>query len=366
MQDVAAHFGLSLPEADEQDFSGRFISAMGLGWLLHQALLRMRVRPDAVAGHSLGEWTALLVAGLLDDSRLDETATLMFDPGRERKDLLHAVIGASAESVTARLGEYPGVVVAIDNTPTQCVVCGPAAEVDPAHGRIRGPGRGLPAAAVHHGRAHAVPQAGRRPGPPGGGRDAVARPGPPRGRGAAQPAGITVWSATTAAPFPAGEEQRLELMYRQLVEPVRFRATLAAMHDAGFRVFLQVGSGQLASLVTDNLRGRDHLTIPVNVASRSGLAQLQRVATALWVEGYAPDLASLDPVARPAPARAAAAARSMPIRVELGTERITLGEDAAALIDRAALASPANGAGPGRPGPGPRSCPAWTWPGRRR
>jgi acyl transferase domain-containing protein len=368
VQDVAAHFGLGLPEADEQDFSGRFISAMGLGWLLHQALLRMRVRPDAVAGHSLGEWTALLVAGLLDESTLDETAALMFDPGRERTDLQHAVIGASAEAVTAGLGAHPGVVVSIDNAPAQCVVCGPAGQVERLMADFGAQGvvcRPLPfttgvhtpylAPAVEQARSvvedmrsrtrpPATAQAGH---PESGHRESGHRESGHRGQ-------IAVWSATIAAPFPAGEEERLELLYRQLQEPVRFRSTLAAMHDAGFRVFLQVGSGQLASLVTDNLRGRDHLTIPVNVASRSGLAQLQRVATALWVEGYAPDLASLDPVARPAPARAATAARSMPIRVELGTERITLGEDAAALIDRAALASPANGAAgrawPARPG----------------
>ncbi len=357
MQDVAAHFGLSLPEADEQHFSGRFISAMGLGWLLHQALLRMRVRPDAVAGHSLGEWTALLVAGLLDESTLDETAALMFDPGRERTDLQHAVIGASAEAVTAGLGAYPGVVVSIDNAPAQCVVCGPASQVARltadfgAQGVVCLP---LPFTTGVHTPylAPAVEQARsvvedmrsrtRPPGPAQAGHPGSGHPG-------SGPGQIAVWSATIAAPFPAGEEERLELLYRQLQEPVRFRSTLAAMHDAGFRVFLQVGSGQLASLVTDNLRGRDHLTIPVNIASRSGLAQLQRVATALWVEGYAPDLASLDPVTRPAPARAAAAGRSMPIRVELGTERITLGEGAAALIDRAALVSPANGAG-GRAG----------------
>ena len=380
VQDVAAHFGLSVPEADEQDFSGRFISAMGLGWLLHQALLRMRVRPDAVAGHSLGEWTALLVAGLLDESTLDETAALMFDPGRERTDLLHAVIGASAEAVTAGLGEYPGVVVSIDNAPAQCVVCGPTGQVARLTAEFGAQGvvcRPLPfttgvhtpylAPAVEQARSvvedmrsRTRPQAGHPES-----RD------PESGHPVSGPDQIPVWSATIAAPFPAGEEERLELLYRQLQEPVRFRSTLAAMHDAGFRVFLQVGSGQLASLVTDNLRGRDHLTIPVNVASRSGLAQLQRVATALWVEGYAPDLASLDPVARPAPARAAAAARAMPIRVELGTERITLGEGAGLLIDRAAMAPPVAGpmvAGPaglaGPPAPGPRSCPAWTWPGR--
>jgi acyl transferase domain-containing protein len=363
VQDVAAHFGLSVPEADEQDFSGRFISAIGLGWLLHQALLRMRVRPDAVAGHSLGEWTALLVAGLLDESTLDETAALMFDPGRERTDLQHAVIGASAGAVTAGLGAYPGVVVSIDNAPAQCVVCGPAEQVARLTADFGAQGvvcRPLPFTTGVHTPylAPAVEQARslvedmrsrtrpRGPGHPESGHPASGPPGPGPGQ-------IAVWSATIAAPFPAGEQERLELLYRQLQEPVRFRGTLAAMHDAGFRVFLQVGSGQLASLVTDNLRGRDHLTIPVNVASRSGLAQLQRVATALWVEGYAPDLASLDPVARPAPARAAAAARSMPIRVELGTERITLGEDAAALIDRAALVSAANGpagvTGPGSP-----------------
>ncbi len=165
-------------------------------------------------------------------------------------------------------------------------------------------------------------------------------------------------------------------MYRQLVEPIRFRATLTAMHDAGLRAFLQVGAGQLASLVTDNLRERDHLSIAVNVAFRSGLAQLQRVAAALWVEGYPTDPGSLEPVrspvtARPVAARPvegrpvegrpaarpASAARSMPIRVELGTERIRLGEGADELLDRTAIAQPAD-PGPAAPALPPSPVPA--------
>jgi acyl transferase domain-containing protein len=346
VQDVAAHFGLSVPEADEHDFSGRFISAMGQGWLLHQALLRMDVRPDAVAGHSLGEWTALLVAGQLDDSTLDEAASLMFDPGRERQDLLHAVIGTSAEAVTARLGQYPEVVISIDNAPAQCVVCGPAEQVTRLTAELGAQGvvcRPLPFTTGVH-TPYLKPAIDQVRPVVADMRSRARRYAKPR---EAQPAQVVVWSATIAAPVPADEDERLELLFRQLMEPVRFRDTLTAMHDAGIRAFLQVGSGQLASLVADNLRGRDHLAIPVNVASRSGLAQLQRVATALWAEGYAADLKALDP----APARPAKkAVRSMPMRVELGTERITLGKDAGTLIDRAVFASPAAGSATVRAG----------------
>ncbi len=317
VQDVAAHFGLSLPDADEQDFSGRFIAAMGQGWLLHQALLRMGVKPDAVAGHSLGEWTALLVSGWASESTLDETATLMFDPGRERKDLLHAVIGASAEAVTGRLGRYPGVVISIDNAPAQSVVCGPVGQVERLLAEFGRDGvlcLPLPfTTGVHTPYLKPVIEQVRplvaemrsRATPP---------PGRQEVRQEVQLARVTAWSATTAAPFPADDEERLELMYRQLVEPIRFRATLTAMHDAGLRAFLQVGAGQLASLVTDNLRDRDHLSIAVNVAFRSGLAQLQRVAAALWVEGYPADPGCLEPVRSPVAARPVAARPGRPAR----------------------------------------------------
>jgi len=334
VDDVVAHFGLAAAGATggEEDFSGRFIEVMRLGWLLHDALGRIGVTPDAVAGHSLGEWTAGLVAGLVDESKLGDYAAVLFNPVIERQDLLHAVIGASAESVAARLPEYPGVSLSHDNAPAQSVVCGPVEQVTrliEELGRQNTLCRPLPFATGIH-----TPYVAQYLEPL---RSLVEQQETRSSR-------IQVWSATLAAPLPADPPERRELFVRQLVEPVRFRSTVAAMHDAGIRAFLQVGPGQLASLIHDNLRGRDHLAIPVNVAFRSGLAQLRRVATALWVEGYAPDLSALDPAARPKSAqppaaRPAAAGRGLTMRLNLGSDRITLGEGAGDLLGAGAVAA---------------------------
>jgi acyl transferase domain-containing protein len=249
------------------------------------------------------------------------------------------VIGDSAEAVTARLPGYPGVVLSHDNAPSQSVVCGPADQVallTRELGRQNTICRELPFATGVHTPYLAPFVAELRTIPD------LREPRPPR---------IPVWSATIAAPLPDDESQRRELFFRQLVEPVRFRRTVMAMHDAGLRVFLQAGAGQLASLIHDTLRDRDHLVIPVNVDFRSGLAQLRRVATALWAEGGTPDLSALDPSAQPTPARPATAGRSLRMRLELGTERFTLGKGASELLGVAAAQPGASSATAATPQP---------------
>ena len=315
--DVADHFGLAATELDTGGYSGYLASVILTGRVLHDVLERIGVKPDAVAGHSLGEWTAGIVAGLPDESKLDEQAETLLSPIAIRDDLLHAVIGEGAAAVAARLPDYPGVYVSHDNAPSQSVVCGPVRQV-----------------------TRLIEECARQ--------DVICRP-LPYATGAhtpylepfvkelrefpddSQPRSprVPVWSSVIAAPLPTGAAERRELFFRQLVEPVRFRETMMAMHDDGFRVFLQVGTGQLASVIHETLRDTDHLTIPVNVSSRSGLAQLRRVATALWVEGGAPDLAALDSPGRAGKARHG---RDLRMRLELGAEVITLGEGAGKLL----------------------------------
>jgi hypothetical protein len=94
-------------------------------------------------------------------------------------------------------------------------------------------------------------------------------------------------------------------------------------------------------VTVDNLRGREHLAMPVNVAVRDGLSQLRRVATALWVEGHDMDLAVLDP-RRPSPRpQPRAGRRSHPIRLNLSGALVRMGEHATGLL---ALPTPRNGA----------------------
>jgi acyl transferase domain-containing protein len=319
--DIIAHFGLDSAKTGSDDFSGRFTEVLRLGLLLHEALGRIGVAPDAIAGHSLGEWTAGLVAGLTDETSLGEWTTVLFNPTIERKDLLHAVVGDSAEAVCARLPRYRGVVLTHDNAPAQSVVCGPVGPVTSLIDDLGTEGklcRPLPFTTGVH-TPYMAPFVEQL-------RSLIADRDTRHGT-------VPVWSATIAAPLPADLTERRELFFRHLTEPVRFRSTLRAMHQAGFRVFLQVGPGQLASLIQDNLRDHEHLTIPANVAVRDGLAQLRRVATAIWAEGGTPDLAALEPAARPEHAAATPdAVRDMRRLLDLGTRRLSLGERARGLI----------------------------------
>jgi acyl transferase domain-containing protein len=333
VDDVAAHFGLDSPDVDEEDFSGRFMAVMGYGWLLNVALGHMGVKPEAVAGHSLGEWTAALVANTVAENSLATYAEMLFNPEWHRTDLQHAVVGCSAEQVEARLPGYPGVVVSIDNTPVQSVVCGPADQVSRLIedlGRESVLCRPLPFTTGIH-TPYVQPNIDKM-------RPKFEETLLPGERNQKLRSDVQYWSATTAALVPNELSERIDLFWRMLVEPVRFRPTLQAMYEAGYRVFLQVGPGQLASLIDDNLRGQDHLAIPVNVPFRGGLAQLQRVATALWVEGHAPSFEALSPPPPPEPAKPAKPKRSMPMQIDLGTPRFALGEGAGELIDVTVLA----------------------------
>ncbi|MEU0812683.1 polyketide synthase dehydratase domain-containing protein, partial [Streptomyces sp. NPDC005970] len=151
---------------------------------------------------------------------------------------------------------------------------------------------------------------------------------------------------TTAAPYPPDAAGVRELFVRHLLEPVRFRLLTRALHEAGFRAFVQVGPGQLASLIGDTLQGAEHLAVAADSPHRDGVAQLRRVATALWVNG-----AQVDPsLPRPATAPSATAPSATappatapkPVRLDLGGALISLDERHLAELRRE-LASDAAG-----------------------
>ena len=74
-------------------------------------------------------------------------------------------------------------------------------------------------------------------------------------------------------------------MLRHLVEPVRFRELTQRLHETGIRAFVQAGPGSLTGFAEDTLRDLDFLTVAATVPQRDGLAQLRRVAAALWAHG---------------------------------------------------------------------------------
>ncbi|MEU7873533.1 beta-ketoacyl synthase N-terminal-like domain-containing protein [Dactylosporangium sp. NPDC049140] len=340
--DIAAHFGLPDRQWSAADLGRHSGGLVELGRLLNDALHRIGITPDAVAGYSIGEWTAAVTSGQVSVSSIDEVIAALNPASVEVPGRAFAVVGCAAEQIIPRLERYQGVALSHDNAPAQCIVNGPESEIDRLVEALRGDGlvcQKLPFRSAFHTPLFAS------------GLESI---GAALRRWQVHPARVPVWSATLKAPSPSDPAGVREMSIRHMLEPVWFRETVQAMYDAGFRVFLQVGVGQLASVIDDNLRGREHLAVPVNVAHRAGLNQLRRVATALWVEGAAPDPRALYPrgtasVQAAAPAARPPARRGPITRLDLGVPLIHLGEGAEDLLGmpaRAAEPAGDRGAGP--------------------
>ncbi|MEU3275920.1 beta-ketoacyl synthase N-terminal-like domain-containing protein [Streptomyces antibioticus] len=314
VDDIAAHFGLPAPKVPSErsgDIGRHGFGVVAVSRLLDTALRRLGIVPDAVAGHSVGEWTAMAAGGLYAGDEVDAFMA-EFDPDSVRvPGLVFGAIGAGADRVLAALreegGTKAGLVLSHDNAPGQSMVCGPEPAVEEFVRAFRARGvlsQVLPFRSGFHTpmlRPHLAPI-----------EEAAARF---RLRTPHTP----VWSGTTAAPFPEDPARIRELFVRHLLEPVRFRQLTEALYGSGHRVFVQVGPGQLGSLVGDTLGSRDHLVVPANSPHRTGLAQLRRVATALWTAGaeVAPALTASRPTANPAPRRPA-------VRLDLGGALVSL------------------------------------------
>ncbi|MGK5547977.1 beta-ketoacyl synthase N-terminal-like domain-containing protein [Streptomyces sp. URMC 127] len=334
--DIAAHFGLEPPppppparQGRAGDLAGRTVALVGAGRLLAAALERIAVRPDALAGHSAGEWTAMAVAGMFGSDDPGEALAEAVVRGMRLPPLAFLVLGTSAARAEAVLPGYPGVALSHDDAPHQCVVCGPREQIEALAARLRGDGvlgRVLPFESGFHTpmlAPHLLPLRKLM-------RRAVV--------GAAT---TPVWSGTVAAPFPDDEAAIRDLFFRHLLEPVRFRRLTEALYEAGFRAFVQLGAGQLPALVGDTLGSRAHVALTAASPRRNGPAQLGRVAAGLWAFGAEPDFTAL-------------AAPRTAMRIDLGAGPVSLAPAARERL-RALLSGPnTSGAQQGGTAPGGR------------
>jgi [acyl-carrier-protein] S-malonyltransferase len=197
----------------------------------------------AAAGHSLGEYAALVAAGSLefeDAVRLvDERAAAMADAGELNAGGMIAMLGGDAQGVRA-LASRLGLVVANDNAPGQLVLSGSVEALDEAE-----------AVARDEAGARA-----RRLDVTGAFHSPLMEPAAERLREAldATPVAtpqIPVYSNGSASPFV---DVRRELA-ENLLRPVRWRETLLAMRTARIERFVELGPGAvLTGLVKRTLQ----------------------------------------------------------------------------------------------------------------
>lgn len=92
------------------------------------ATRKQGIKPDVVAGHSVGEWTALVACGAVS---FEQAVSMVYLRGKymsqsesNNQGSMAAVLGLDSEKVTAELKKYPDVVVANYNSPVQIVISG--------------------------------------------------------------------------------------------------------------------------------------------------------------------------------------------------------------------------------------------------
>jgi [acyl-carrier-protein] S-malonyltransferase len=102
----------------------------------------LHVRPDVVAGHSLGEYGAAYAAGVFDFETglrlVAERDRLLAEAAEKTPGGMVAILRADPEEVERALDETEGSVVANYNSPRQTVVSGLRDAVGDAVSRIRG------------------------------------------------------------------------------------------------------------------------------------------------------------------------------------------------------------------------------------
>lgn len=323
--DVAAHFGLPLPAHCEtlspaNELLKVVLGLTGLNRLMFEALQRLRIQPQAMAGHSIGEWSAMAACGMVDQARVDEVMGSLGPDALQVPDVYFLAAACEVAVAEEAMAGLEHIAISHDNCPHQVVLCGRSAAVDIAHQRLRERqvmAQRLPFSSGFHSPMFASHMA------------------PYRDFFCSTPLNdpsVPLWSATTARPFPADSAARQQLSLDHLVQPVRFRALVQNLYEEGVRVFVQVGTGSLPGFIDDTLKGRPHLTVSANTAKRAGMEQLCHLSAALWVEGAVFDLSLLGGEVEE-PARNG-------LKLRLGVPLVRLDQPMPGLLAAPAAASP--------------------------
>jgi malonyl CoA-acyl carrier protein transacylase len=196
---------------------------------------------DVMAGHSLGELTALVAAEAISEGDGLELVVLRGElMARAGEGGMLALLGPGAAESAPDLAAAHGLSVANDNCPTQVVLSGPRGALPAAAAAAQERGlrsTDLPVSGAFHSpmMATAVPEFTAA-----------------LDRVEIRPARVPVLSAVTAQPFDDVRRRLAEA----LTMPVRWRETMLEARRLGAERFIEVGPGRvLTGLVKRTLSG---------------------------------------------------------------------------------------------------------------
>jgi malonyl CoA-acyl carrier protein transacylase len=197
---------------------------------------------SCMAGHSLGEFSALVAAGVmseLDGLRLVALRGRLMHEAEEGGGMM--AVGTPVE-VAAELAGRFGLTVANDNAPEQVVLSGDGDAIDAAVEQAKA--EGLRATRLRVSGAFHSPSMGAAAAELGAALDEVEL----------GEASVPVYCCVNVEPY--GDVRKL--LVEGLTSPVRWRETVLAMQQDGETRFLEVGPGKvLAGLVRRIIDGAD-------------------------------------------------------------------------------------------------------------
>jgi len=213
---------------------------------------RVRQRPAFVAGHSVGEYAALIAAAALsfEDglTLVQERACLMRAANEANPGTMAAILGAD-EATVAELCAEAGASVCNRNLPSQTVIGGSFAAVTRAIELAKQ--RGLRAIPLNVGGAFHSPLMA----------SAVTGLREAARRAAVESPRVPVVSNVSATVLTTPDAIRDELPL-QVVSPVRWHESIQLMSEAGVSQFIELGPGRvLTGLVKRLVSGSDLVNI---------------------------------------------------------------------------------------------------------
>jgi [acyl-carrier-protein] S-malonyltransferase len=221
-------------------------------------------QPDVTAGHSLGEYTALVGAGILDvagAARLvDARGAAMAGAIAAQPGSMAAVLGLDAEAVYAACEGVEGAWVANDNAPGQIVIAGTPAGLEAAAANAKTAGGKVKALAVA-GAFHTPLMA-----PAQAPLDAALA-------AASFQSGAVAVVANVDGVEHAGGEDWGRLLSAQLCSPVRWRPGLGRLVELGVTTFVELGPGAaLTGMVKRTVPDARRFTVnaPADLAALGG------------------------------------------------------------------------------------------------
>ncbi|MGQ5663949.1 type I polyketide synthase [Streptomyces sp. ECR2.10] len=264
---------------DDEEVLNRTEYAQPALFAIEVALFRLLeswgVRPDLLAGHSIGEITAAHVAGVWS---LADACRLVAARGRLMQALpaggAMVAVEATEDEVLPLLGDGEDVGIAAVNGPRSVVVSGAAGTVEEIAAHLRGQGRRVTALRVSHAFHSPLME------PVLAEFRAVAE-----SLDCAEPR-IPIVSTLTGEIATAAELMSAEHWVEQVRRPVRFADAVRRLDEQGAGRFLELGpDGTLTALAQGCLDGDGHLLRPLLRKDRPEPASLLAAVAELRLHG---------------------------------------------------------------------------------